>query len=58
MVGVSRQSVYRWYKIHQSGGSLKTAHRSGRPPRLSGEALGQLARMGIALPLGERLEFG
>ncbi|MGI0017067.1 MAG: IS630 family transposase, partial [Nitrososphaera sp.] len=43
MLGVSRQSVYRWYKIHQSGGSLKTAHRSGRPPRLSDDQLSTLS---------------
>lgn len=45
MLGVSRQSVYRWCKIHQSGGSLKTAPHSGRPPRLSDDQLSTLSEL-------------
>ncbi len=45
MLGVSRQSVYSWYKIYQSGGSLKTAPRSGRPPRLSDDQLSTLGEL-------------
>jgi transposase len=43
MLGVSRQSVYRWCKIYQSGGSLKTALHPGRPPTLSDDQLSTLS---------------
>jgi transposase len=49
MLGVSCDSVHRWWNIHQSGGSLKTAHRSGRPRKLSDE---QLARLRELLMMG------
>jgi transposase len=45
-LGVSRQSVSRWYADWQRGGTtaLKAAGRAGRMPRLSGAQLGQVDR--------------
>ena len=45
-LGVSRQSVSRWYADWQRGGTgaLKAAGRAGRMPRLSEVQLGQVER--------------
>lgn len=45
MLGVSRESVYHWHKVYQSGGSLKTASRSGCPPKLSDDELDALREL-------------
>src|SRR2546426_10791155 len=52
-LGVSRQSVMRWYQAWRSGGreALRAAGRAGRKPRL---APGQLTRVGKALREGPR----
>jgi len=46
-VGVSRQSVLRWTKLQEQGGSsgLKRAERFGRPPKLSEEQRAQLIKL-------------
>ena len=47
-LGVSRQSVMRWYRAWRAGGheALRAAGRAGRKPRLAPE---QLARVDTAL---------
>jgi transposase len=46
-LGVSRQSVSRWYADWQRGGSqaLKAAGRAGRLPRLTETQLGEIGRL-------------
>jgi len=52
-LGVSRQSVMRWYRAWRAGGreALRAAGRAGRKPRLAPE---QLARVDTALREGPR----
>src|SRR5438046_4211198 len=52
-LGVSRQSVMRWYQAWRSGGreALRAAGRAGRKPRLAPE---QLTRVDTALREGPR----
>jgi transposase len=52
-VGVSRQSVMRWYRAWRKGGrrALRTAGRAGRKPRLNAT---HLARVEAALRQGPR----
>ncbi len=52
-LGVSRQSVLRWYRAWRTGGrpALRAAGRAGRKPRLTAE---QLARIEMALREGPR----
>src|SRR5262245_50077714 len=54
-LGVSRQSVMRWYQAWQTGGreALRAAGRAGRTPRLAPE---QLARVDAALREGPRAQ--
>ena len=53
VLGVSRQSVSRWYKDWQRGGikAVKAAGRSGRKPRISA---GDLKKIDTALRKGAR----
>jgi transposase len=53
LLGVSRQSVMRWYRAWRRGGraALRGAGRAGRKPRLSRE---QLSRVEAALREGPR----
>src|SRR5437870_12217196 len=43
-LGVSRQSVMRWYRAWRTGGppSLRAAGRAGRKPRLAPEEMGRV----------------
>jgi transposase len=52
-LGVSRQSVMRWYRAWRQGGrpSLRAAGRAGRKPRLAPE---QMRRVEMALRQGPR----
>jgi transposase len=52
-LGVSRQSVMRWYRAWRQGGrvALRAAGRAGRKPRLT---VGQLGRVAAALRQGPR----
>ncbi len=52
-LGVSRQSVLRWYRAWRKGGrpALRAAGRAGRKPRLTAE---RLARIEVALREGPR----
>lgn len=52
-LGVSRQSVMRWYRAWRKGGrpSLRAARRAGRKPRLAPE---QMGRVEMALRQGPR----
>ena len=52
-LGVSRQSVLRWYRAWRQGGrpALRAAGRAGRKPRLTPE---QLRRIAAALRAGPR----
>jgi len=52
-LGVSRQSVMRWYRAWRKGGrpSLRAAGRAGRKPRLAPE---QMRRVEVALRQGPR----
>src|SRR5437899_12880276 len=54
-LGVSRQSVMRWYQAWRAGGreALRAAGRAGRKPRLAPE---QLARVDTALREGPRAQ--
>jgi len=54
-LGVSRQSVMRWYRAWRAGGreALRAAGRAGRKPRL---AAAQLARVDTALREGPRAQ--
>jgi len=45
MLGVSRQSIYHWRKIYQSGGNLKTVPHPGRPPTLSDDQIDTLGEL-------------
>lgn len=52
-LGVSRQSVSRWYEAWQQAGApgLKAAGRAGRKPRLSAAQLGQVEQELLRGPL-------
>jgi transposase len=52
-LGVSRQSVMRWYRLWRQGGgtALRAAGRAGRKPRLDPP---QLSKLGAALRRGPR----
>lgn len=45
ILGVSTGSIYKWHKIHHSGGSLIFKSRGGRPRKLSSEQLEHLHRL-------------
>jgi transposase len=55
-VGVSRQSVLRWTKLHSQGGvaALKRTERFGRPPKLNEAQRAELMRRRVVRRLCER----